>query len=370
MSIILFIIILAVLILAHEFGHFIVAKKSGIRVDEFGIGFPPKLWGKKIGETEYTVNALPFGGFVRIFGENPEDTSILDFFNSKRSFTHKPKLIQTAVLCAGVFFNLLLAWLLLTVGLLIGSAFSSSSPLPNGIWVEKPALTVLEVMKDSPAEKAGITAGDIILSSSDVASKKTIANATPEAFQNFVGARDAKKISIRIKSGSVERTISITPKRGIVADKPAIGIAMDMVGTMRLPAHLALYEGGKLTLLYTKETFKGIMGLLFDSVRGKADMSSVAGPVGIVKIVGDASRLGFERLLALTAIISINLAVVNILPIPALDGGRVFFVIIEAIKGSPIKPKTANMVNTISFFILIGLIIIITFSDVWKIFAG
>jgi len=145
---------------------------------------------------------------------------------------------------------------------------------------------------------------------------------------------------------------------------------MDMVGTMRLPAHLALYEGGKLTLLYTKETFKGIMGLLFDSVRGKADMSSVAGPVGIVKIVGDASRLGFERLLALTAIISINLAVVNILPIPALDGGRVFFVIIEAIKGSPIKPKTANMVNTISFFILIGLIIIITFSDVWKIFAG
>jgi regulator of sigma E protease len=369
MSIILFIIILAVLILAHEFGHFIVAKKSGIRVDEFGIGFPPKLWGKKIGETEYTVNALPFGGFVKIFGEDPDQTSISGP-ESKRSFVNQPKLIQTAVLCAGVFFNLLLAWLLLAIGLMIGSAFSSASPLPNGIWVEKPALTVLEVMKDSPAEKAGITAGDIILSSSDVTSKETMTNATPETFQNFVGTRDAKKISLRIERGSEEKNIEVAPIQGVVSGKPAIGIAMDMVGTMRLPAHLAIYEGGKLTLLYTSETFKGIIGLLFDSFRGKADMTNVAGPVGIVKIVGDASRLGFERLLTLTAIISVNLAVVNILPIPALDGGRVLFVLIEAVKRSPIKPKTANMINTISFFILIGLIIAITFSDVWKIFAS
>lgn len=368
MSILIFIIILAVLILAHEFGHFIVAKKSGIRVDEFGIGFPPKLWGKKFGETEYTVNALPFGGFVKIFGEDPDQTSISGP-ESKRSFVNQPKLIQTVVLCAGVFFNLLLAWLFLTVGLLIGSAFSSASPLPNGVWVEKPALTVLEVIKNSPAEKAGIVTGDIILSSSDVMSKETITDATPETFQNFVGARDAKKISMQIESGSVEKTILVTPTTGIVKGKPAIGIAMDMVGTMRLPTYLAIYEGGKLTLLYTSETFKGIMGLLFDSFHGKADMSSVSGPVGIVKIVGDASRLGFERLLALTAIISINLAVVNILPIPALDGGRVFFVLIEAVKGSPIKPKTANVINTISFFILIGLIIVITFSDVWKLFV-
>lgn len=369
MSIIIFIIILAVLILAHEFGHFVVAKKSGIRVDEFGIGFPPKLYGKKYGETEYTVNALPFGGFVKIFGEDPDQASISGPAAS-RSFVNQPKLVQIAVLSAGVFFNLLLAWLLIISSLLIGSAFSSTSPLPNGVWVEKPALTVVEVVKGTPAEKIGLRAGDTILSVSDTISGETLADITPETFQNFVGLREKKIISIGIRRGDEQITASLIPVLGIVPEKPAIGIAMDMIGTMKLPAHLAVYEGGKLTLLYTSETWKGVIGLLADSFRGKADMSSVSGPVGIVKIVGDASALGFDRLLTLTAIISINLAVVNILPIPALDGGRVFFVLIETVKRSPIKPKFANAVNAVGFFILIALIIVITFNDVWKLFAG
>ncbi|MCK9352206.1 MAG: M50 family metallopeptidase [Candidatus Paceibacterota bacterium] len=369
MSIILFIIILAILILAHEFGHFIVAKKSGIRVDEFGIGFPPKVYGKKFGETEYTVNALPFGGFVKIFGEDPDQNSISGP-EAKRSFVNQPKLIKIAVLSAGVFFNLLLAWLLISASMMLGSAFSASSPLPNGQWVETPKLMVVEVAKDSPAEKAGIRTGDTILSSIDTASQEKITAPTPESFQNFIGTRDAKEISINLQRGEEKAAVVVTPQQGIVSGKPAIGIAMDMVGTMKLSPPIAVIEGAKLTYLYTIETFKGIFGLLHDSFYGKADLSQVSGPVGIVKIVGDASKLGLERLLALTAIISINLAVVNILPIPALDGGRVFFVLIEAIKRSPIKPQTANTINTISFLLLVALIIIITFNDVWKLLVG
>ena len=369
MSIILFIIILAILILAHEFGHFIVAKKSGIRVDEFGIGFPPKLYGKKFGETEYTINAIPFGGFVKIFGEDPNSESMTGP-ESSRSFVNQPKIIQIAVLCAGVFFNLLLAWILITSSLLIGSAFSSTSPHPNGQWVEKPVLTIVEVVKDSPADKAGIRAGDTITSFSNAFKQDSVKNATPEIFQSFIADYPKEPISISIERGNKAQRVAVIPKEGIVSGRPAIGIAMDMVGTMKLPLHLAIYEGGKLTLLYTKETFKGIFGLISASFQGKADMAQVSGPVGIVKIVGEASHLGFDRLLALTAIISINLAVVNILPIPALDGGRVFFVLIETVKRSPIKPKFANTVNAIGFFVLLALILIVTFSDVWKLFAG
>ena len=253
---------------------------------------------------------------------------------------------------------------------MLGTTFSSSSPLPNGVWTEKPVLTIIEVLKKSPAEKSGINIGDKIISYSESTDLSVSTNSTPEQFQNFIATHGTHPVSILVDRGGSKKTITMTPVVGVTGNKPAIGIGMDMVGTMRLPFTLAVVEGAKFTALYTSETFKGIMGLLSASVRGKANMSEVSGPVGIVKIVGEASKLGFERLLTLTAIISINLAVVNILPIPALDGGRVFFVLIEAVKRSPIKPKFANAVNTIGFFVLIALIFIITFSDIWKIIVG
>jgi len=365
MNILIFIIILAALILVHEFGHFIVAKKNGIRVDEFGIGFPPKLYGKKRGETEYTVNAIPFGGFVRIFGENPDEESTSGP-DSARSFVNKPKIIQVAVLSAGVFFNLLFAWLLITTGFLVGMPSSASDQLALGP-VSNAHLTVVEVMKDSPAFVAGIKTGDKIVSASY--ENETVIRATPEIFQQFVDKHGTKKISVLVERGSEEKKIEVTPITGRVEGRSVIGIGMDMVGVMKLPLHRAIYEGGKLTLIYTGETFKGLYNLLADAFRGKGDMSAVSGPVGIVRIVGDASQLGLTYLISLTAIISINLAVINILPIPALDGGRVFFILIETIKRSPIKVKTANLAHSIGFIILIGLILIVTFHDIWTIFV-
>jgi regulator of sigma E protease len=366
MSILLFIIILAVLILAHEFGHFIVAKKNGIRVDEFGIGFPPKLYGKKFGETEYTLNALPLGGFVKIFGENPDEENT-NGPDSARSFVHKPKAIQAAVLAAGVFFNLLLAWFLISAGFMIGLPTSEESVLP-GQTIEDSVLVVTEVLKDAPAEKAGILSGDKISSLSS--GESSLTEVTPEAFQAFVAIHPSDEIQIHLLRGGEEKTIAVTPASGVLEGKPAVGIAMDMIGVVRLPVHLALIEGGKLTLKYTAETFKGLYTLLYDAILGKADMTAVSGPVGIVSMVGNASDMGFVYLLGLTALISINLAVINILPIPALDGGRLFFLLIEVIKRSPIKPKTANMAHAVGFVALILLIIVITVHDVMKLVAG
>lgn len=366
MSILLFIIILAILILAHEFGHFIVAKRAGIRVDEFGIGFPPKLYGKKFGETEYTINALPLGGFVKIFGENPDEENT-NGPDRARSFVHKPKYIQAMVLVAGVFFNLLLAWFLISAGFMIGLPTSSESILP-GQTITDSTLVVTEVLKASPAEKAGILSGDRVSSLSS--GESSLANVTPESFQAFIASHSSDAIQVHLTRHGEEKNISVTPTAGVLEGKPAVGIAMDMIGVVRLPWYSALIEGGKMTLKYTGETFKGLYTLLHDAILGKADMSAVSGPVGIVSMVGNANHLGFVYLLGLTALISINLAVVNVLPIPALDGGRLFFLLIEVIKRSPIKPKIANTAHAIGFAALILLIIVITFHDVLKLIHG
>jgi regulator of sigma E protease len=365
MNIILFIIILAVLVLIHEFGHFIVAKKFGIRVDEFGIGFPPKLYGKKIGETEYTLNALPLGGFVKIFGENPEESINAEI--DSRSFVHKSKYVQAAVLVAGVFFNLITAWFLISIGFLIGLPASEESLLPGQI-LTNPMLTVTEVLKDSPAERVGVLSEDKILLISS--QQDSFSKITPEGFQAFVANHSLDEITMTILRGKEKKILVLTPASGILEGRPAIGIAMNTIGTVHLPLLPAFREGGRLTVKYTAETFKGLYILFHDAILGKADMSSVSGPIGIVSMVGNASHLGFVYVLGLTAIISINLAVINILPIPALDGGRLFFLLIEAIKRSPIKPKIANAAHALGFVALILLILVVTFHDVMKLVAG
>ncbi len=366
MSIILFIIILAILILAHEFGHFIVAKRSGVRVDEFGIGFPPKIFGKKIGETEYTLNLFPIGGFVKIFGESPDEESV-NGPDSKRSFVNKPKYIQAAVLVAGVTFNVILAWFLLSAGFMIGLP-TSVDVAPEGRVLEDVALTIVEVKPDSPAQDVGLEVGDVILSLA--VGEDSVFSPSPTEVQEFIAINFEKDINVVYRRGKeFQETITLRPVEGII-DRPAIGIAMDEIGKLKLPAHLALWEGAKLTAGLTEATFFGLVSFFGGVFSGNADLSDVAGPVGIVGIVGQASEFGFVYLLSLMAIISINLAIINLIPFPALDGGRLLFLLIEAIKGSPIKPAIANTVNAVGFAALILLMVIITYSDIVKIMTG
>lgn len=368
LAIIIFIIILGVLIVVHEFGHFIVAKKAGIRVDEFGLGYPPralKLF--KWGETVFSLNWIPFGGFVKIFGENPDDESISGP-ESSRSFVNKPKIHQAAVIVAGVTFNVIFAWLLISLGFMVGLP-SSISNTSDQSKVQNVRLVITSVGKDSPADLAGLKVGDTI--TSFVSGKDTLSTSEelkPDNAVNFIGSHSNSNIAILYTRGSDSKNISVTPKEGIVPGKKAVGISMDSIGTLKLPIHLALWEGGKTTLMLTRATAVGIGVFLYDAVRGHSDLSQVTGPVGIVGLVGDATKLGFIYILSFAAFISINLAVINLLPFPALDGGRLLMIIIESIKKSPINPKISNRINAVGFVLLIVLMVVVTIHDIVKLF--
>ncbi len=367
MSIIIFFIILLVLVLVHEFGHFWTAKKFGIRVDEFGFGFPPKLFGIKKGETEYTFNLLPLGGFVKIFGENPDDENT-NGPDSARSFVHKAKWKQAIVLFAGVFMNFLLAWVLFSFGFMSGLPTAVGNE-PTGYTLENINTVIIAVAPDSPAFKAGLKSGDKIISLKNDGDYTTTIN--PETIKSFVVSGGKKELEIGYIRGNNEedfKFVKLTPEVSLDGENPKIGINMDQIGVAKLPFFTAISEGMNLTIYVTKNTAMGLYSLVRDGFTGKGDMSQVTGPVGLVGVVGDAYKFGFSYLLSFAALISVNLAVINLVPFPALDGGRLFFLLIEKIKGSRINPKFLNIANIVGFGILILFMLFVTYYDVVKLF--
>jgi len=260
MTVVVFLVVLVVLIVVHEFGHFVAAKWAKMRVEEFGLGYPPRLFGIQWGETVYSINALPFGGFVKICGENLNKESIAD----PRAFTARPKWQQAVVLVAGIAMNLLLAWLLISIVLMT----------PR--WVSD---------------------------------------------HEFIGAQ---------------------------------------------PLVPALVEGAETTIQLTGAIAGGLAHFFAHVFTFSADLSQIAGPIGIAGAVGTASTLGWQNILSLIALISINLALVNLIPIPALDGGRLFFVLIEAVIRRPIKPVVAQAANAAGFAFLLLLMVVVTANDVYR----
>lgn len=366
MSIILFVLVLLILVLVHELGHFFVAKKFGIRVDEFGFGFPPRAKTLfKRGETIYSLNWIPFGGFVRIFGQDPDEETT-NGPDSARAMHNKPKYVQALVLVAGVVCNLLLAWVLFTVGFASGMPTSSSS-LPSGAVLENSSLMITGVMDGSPAADAGLVVGDTILGLS-AGEESVTENITPTVLQDFVRAHEDEEINITHSNGEVEEVSIIVPKENNAGTGKVIGISMDTVGIVKLPIFASIIEGAKYTWTVTIGTFVGFYTLIHDAIVGTGNLDAVTGPIGIVKIVGDAYHIGFIYLLSFTAIISVNLAVINLIPFPALDGGRLLFLLIEKIKGSRINQNFANWANMIGFVILIGLMLIVSYHDIVRLF--
>jgi regulator of sigma E protease len=353
MSIIYFLIILSVLVLVHELGHFFVARYFKIPVEEFGLGFPPRA--KKLfvwKGTLFTLNWLPIGGFVKIFGENPNEEGN----HHPDSFSSKPRGAQALVLVAGVTANFLFAWLLISIGLVAGLPAPAGLSLP----VTDSHTVITTVLKDSPADHAGLKSGDEI---SDVSRSVLHPHLSPEAIADFITA-SPDPLTFEIKRGGESHTVVVTPQTGIVEEKSAVGIAMDTIGIVKLPIHKALYEGLKITGELTYVTAASLFDFIGQAFRGKANLSEVTGPVGLVGMVGDVRTLGFVYLLSFTALISLNLSVINLLPIPALDGGRLLFVIIEAIRRKPISPRIFNMANSIGFALLLLLMAVITFRDI------
>ncbi len=368
MTIVLFLVVLFVLILVHEFGHFVVAKWFGIRVDEFGIGFPPKAFGKKVGETEYTFNWLPIGGFVRIWGEDPTEDQSEDP-DSERSFVNKPRLVQAAVLIAGVAMNVLLAFVLYTLVYMFGVPASISETETERL--HEASLMVQYIVPNSPADQV-LTEGDVItgIRSSDdfVGYGETL---LPSGLSTFISERPDEELSMDIVRGGDPMTVTVIPEIGVNEQHPeraAAGFSMDLIVMERHSFLSAAHQAFARTYISLILITQGLGGLLVDAVQGDADYSQVAGPVGIVGLVGDMASLGMSWLLIFTAFISLNLAVINLLPIPALDGGRLVFVIIESIIRRPIRPIIATRVNQIGFIFLLSLMFLITVNDVINIF--
>jgi regulator of sigma E protease len=365
MSIIIFFIILLVLVLVHEFGHFFTAKKFGIRVDEFGFGFPPKLFGIKWGETEYTFNLLPIGGFVKIFGENPDEENTTGP-DSARSFVNKAKWKQAIVLLAGVFMNFMLAWVLFSFGFMSGLPTSVGSEREGSI-LENVNTVIISVSPESPAFKSGLKIGDKIISLKS--NNSFISEINPENIKSFIANNGGEEIEVGYVRGNNEEDFKFLKVKPEIIDKtPKIGISMDEIGIAKLPFFSAFSEGMKLTVYVTKNTALGLYSLIKDALVGKGSLSAVTGPVGLVGVVGDAYNFGFAYLLSFAALISVNLAVINLVPFPALDGGRLLFLLIEKIKGSRINPKFFNFANMIGFGILILFMIFVTYHDIVKLF--
>ncbi len=362
-TILIFLAVLFVLILVHEWGHYITAKLTGMRVDEFAIGFPPKLISWKKGETEYSLNAIPVGGFVRIYGEDPTQVAEAGL-DSARAFGARPKWAQAVVLVAGVTMNVVFAWFLFVVILLIGVP----TQVEEGQQTDAAALTVMGVLPGSPADGAVPANVQITQVSSGT---ETLEQLTPSQVSDFIAAA-TQPVMIRFSGADATvKTVTVTPEKGLIAaspDRAAIGISLGLVETVSRPFVPALSEAAVRTIDTTGKIAVGLWGLLASAVVGQADFSQVAGPVGIVNYVGDAAAVGFTSLLLFTAIISLNLAVVNLLPIPALDGGRLVFVAIEAITRRPIPPVWAGRVNLAGFVLLMLLMLAATVHDLIKLF--
>jgi regulator of sigma E protease len=369
MTAITLIIILGVLIFVHELGHFLMAKKAGIRVDEFALGFPPKILSKKIGETEYCLNLIPLGGYVKIYGEDGEpDETNGEVVPKNKIFSNKPAWIKILVLGAGVLGNFIFAWFIFSLGFMNGLPSSNAGVFEDRIQNRR--IIISEVLKDSPAYIAGLKEGDEIVAESFQNETENNSSAISiEKIKNDVAnSKGEKKIKIAIKRETNKTTENLTleilPKIEKGAPKPVLGIGMVEVGTLKLPFYLAPIAGMKASINMTKETFVGIFNLIKDGILGKADWSQVSGPVGIAGMIGNAQN--FSSLLVLIALISINLAVINLIPIPALDGGRILFVLIESIIRRPIKPSISRAVNATGFVLLMILMLVVTFKDILK----
>jgi regulator of sigma E protease len=359
MSILIFLAVLFVLVLVHEWGHYITAKLTGMRVDEFGIGFPPKLFGIKKGETEYTFNALPIGGFVKIYGEDAEATK--DGGDYARSFTGKSRWAQALVLVAGVTMNILFAWFLFSSAFMWGI----EKGVDEATASESARLVVSDVLVDGPAADAKLPRGASI--TAVTRGTESLSNIIPSQFSEFVSKEAGVPVQIAYTLGSELFLTTIVPEVGLIEsepNRPAIGIALSMVDRVEYSLVEAVTEGFTHTVKSTVAITVGIFDLLRDAVMGEADFTQVAGPIGIVGLVGEASAFGFSALLMFTAFISLNLAVINLLPFPALDGGRLLFVFIEAVTQRQLPARATQVMNTVGFFLLIGLMVVVTWNDI------
>jgi len=361
LTVIVFILILGLFIFVHELGHFVFAKRAGIKVEEFGFGFPPRIFGIKKGETIYSLNLLPLGGFVRIFGEDRPKKSKA---NDQRAFYNHSIKTRAKILIAGVAMNFLLAIVLLSFGYWLGlPAMIEDNETAN---LNDVKVQITQVAYDSPAEQAGIKMGDTI-KELKINNQRLEINKI-EDIQNFVGDYQGQEMIVVIQRGSEVLEKTLTPRIEHPEDEGPLGVALARTAIISYAWYSAIYRGIISTISLTWFIIIALFGIFWELFTRGQLTAEIAGPVGIFNLTGQATKLGFIYVLQLAALLNINLAIINSLPFPALDGGRLLFLIIEKIKGSPISHKVERIAHTAGFVILILLMIAVTWRDIMRVF--
>jgi len=344
-TVVAFLGILAVIILSHELGHLLTAKFFGVRVEEFGVGYPPRLFGVRRGETLYSLNAVPLGGFTKMAGE--EDPSVSGSLASKKV---GPKLL---ILSAGSIMNLILPLVLLSVALMI----------PHDVVIGQ--VTVTEVAENSPAAMAGIEPGDTFLRINN----KPIHNIANVLRDTHLNLGEEITLLVRHSDSSTEN-ISLIPRWKPPEPQGAMGIVMRMSNPTVVRQHLPFWEAIPTGVVECIETFTLFKNEITRWIIGAAS-PQVAGPVGIARITGDFVKAGISPLMEFAAILSINLAIINLFPLPALDGGRIVFVLLEWVRrGKRIAPKTEGLIHLFGFAMLITAMLAVTYQDIIRIISG
>lgn len=371
----IFAFVLGVLIFVHEFGHFIVARKNGVKAEEFGFGFPPRAIGivktdngwkfifrakptdKNFKNTIYSLNWIPLGGFVKIKGEMGEDAQDHDSFVRKKIWQ------RVIIISAGVVMNIVAAAIFLSIGFGIGMPQILDDDISPYARVRDVEIQIVNVAAGTPAEKAGIASGDIIVSIDGKEFDKM------SALGEYVGAKEGVATKVKIKRGEVTLEKEITPRKIEEYNVVGLGIGMARVGVVSYAWYIAPWEGIKETFFYVKEILQAFGLLLKDLVMGDKLSVDLSGPVGIAVLTGKVARLGIIYLLQFTALLSVNLAIINFLPFPALDGGRLLFLFIEWIRRKPVNQQIENIIHNIGFTLLLLFIALITYRDFTK-FGG
>lgn len=363
-TILVFFLILSILVLIHEAGHFFVAKFFKIKVEEFGFGLPPRAFGIKRGETIYSINWLPIGGFVKLYGEDEAGAGKLSLPKKEtkgkdkdidRAFYSRPVWQRAAVVFAGVFMNFVLAVTIVSI------LFSFI-----GVPVPGKDVKVDQVISGAPAQKAGLKSGDIIVSINSI----KIEN--PEALVAYTKKHLGEKLVLEVKDEKAKlRKVEVTPRKDYPSDQGPMGVAISQsVTTKKYSLIEAPFVGTKEVLNQSVMIGQGLVTVVSQLVTKGSVPKDVAGPIGIAQLTGTVVGIGLPAVLSFIALLSINLAIINILPIPALDGGRLLFILIEGFTGRKVSPRVENYAHAIGMAVLLGLIALITIHDLIRIISG
>lgn len=356
--IITFIIILSVLVLVHELGHFFVARRNGIKIEEFGFGYPPRIFGKKFGETLYSLNLLPFGGFVRMLGEDSQE-QVINKKDIKRAFFNQTKRVRTAVLLAGVVMNFIL-------GVVLFGAIYTKLGIPETVNY----VVVTGVAENSPAEAVGIEAEDKVVGVDGFEWPENKDESLVK-FIEYVNQHKGDEIVLNITKNEtiVSETVILVPRldEDIPEGEGALGVAVTNLDFVLYPVwqrpFRGMWVGIREAVLWGKDILVSLGQTFYRLFQGDVP-KDVAGPVGIYQISKGVAQEGFLAILQFMAILSINLSILNLLPLPALDGGRLVFVGIEALTRKRLKPEIEQIVHLVGILLLIGLMILVTVNDI------